>query len=76
MGRLDEKSKVIGRRLDRYARTGETAATDRAKRIARKKAHIEACAPMQRRLNAYHAAWCAAGQPQDFPHMDQWELQS
>lgn len=73
MGRLDERSKVLQRRLDRYARTGETPATDRAKRKAAKAARKKELAPMQKRIDAYHAAWIAAGMPKDFPNGDEWE---
>lgn len=73
MGRLDERAKVIQRKLDRWARTGENAETDRAARKAAKKAHVEACKPFQRRLNKWHKAWVAAGMPKDFPSMDEWE---
>lgn len=75
MGRLDERSKVLQHKLDRYARTGENAATDRAKRKAAKKAFKEKCRPFQKRLNKWHAAWVAAGMPKDFPNMEQWEAE-
>lgn len=73
MGRLDERQKVLQRRADRYARTGETPATDAAKRRAAKQARDVELRPMQKRLNNYHGAWVAAGMPADFPTMDVWE---
>ncbi|WP_156186854.1 hypothetical protein [Afipia felis] len=74
MGRHDERQKVLHARASRYERTGETPATDAAKRKARKAAWRKELEPFQERINAHHAAWVAAGMPADFPKMEDWEV--
>lgn len=80
LGKLDRADARLKRRAARQQSSGLTPeqfqsqlrATKRAKKAARKKE----CAPFQKRLNAYHAAWVAAGMPTGFPNMDAWEVSS
>lgn len=69
MGTLDR----VDARIKRQIARGETVESLRAVRKARKAAYKKECAPLQKRMNAYHAAWVAAGMTSDFPNMADWE---
>ncbi len=69
LGKLDR----VDARLKRQAARGVTIESLRAARKAQKAAWKKECAPFQKRLNAYHAAWVAAGMSLDFPKMADWE---
>jgi hypothetical protein len=69
LGKLDR----VDARIKRQIARGATAESLRAARTARKVAWKKECAPFQKRLNAYHAAWVAAGMLPDFPKMADWE---
>ena len=69
MGTLDR----VDARIKRQIARGATTESLRAARKARKAAWKKECAPFQKRLDAYHAAWVAAGMPLDFPKMADWK---
>jgi hypothetical protein len=59
LGKLDRVDARIMRQIAR----GVTATDLRAARKARKALWKKQCAPLQKEIDAYHAAWVAAGMP-------------
>lgn len=59
LGKLDRVDAKIKRQIAR----GVTQEELRAARKARKAEWKKQCAPMQKEIDAYHAAWVAAGMP-------------
>ncbi len=69
MGKLDR----VDARIKRQIARGATIENLRDTRKARKAAWKKECASSQKQLNAYHAAWVAAGRPHDFLKMSDWK---
>jgi hypothetical protein len=70
LGKLDR----VDARIKRQIARGATTESLRAARTARKAAWKKECEPFQKRLDAYHAAWVAAGMSPGFPKMADWEV--